>query len=399
MVRTMRLVVAVAFAMCTSALAQNPPTPVPPALRLTDGTNTVQIDSTGAVWMSPGCACSSSGPVTPSTSTLTWSGQVGAFTVTALTGRTKGALPQPSIDLGVGELDSSDATKTLSISWTDVGFTLMPPFTFTDSQSIYGVATPTFSVFVDSSNAPFGTGTPVGSITTTLPTLSQMSSPSISAGLYSMTETESITIGSESYVNDFGFNATVVPAGGGSQNPPPTTPLVHGDAATIGFWHNKNGQALIKSLNGSATATNLATWLALSFPNLYGPASSHNLTGKNNTDVANLFLTLFSVTGQKTYAQILAGALAEYVTSSGFAGTAASKYGFNVSAVGTGGKTVTISSSDAAAIGLTGVTSVTVSQLLAQASADAGAPGGMSTAAFNAFNNIFSNINQTGDIT
>ena len=76
----------------------------------------------------------------------------------------------------------------------------------------------------------------------------------------------------------------------GSQN------LVHGDTATIGYWHNGNGQALIKSLNGGPTATKLATWLATTYPNLYGPAAggARNLTGKNNNDVAALFLTFFT---------------------------------------------------------------------------------------------------------
>jgi hypothetical protein len=39
-------------------------------------------------------------------------------------------------------------------------------------------------------------------------------------------------------------------------NPPPTG-LGHGDTATIGFWHNKNGQALILSFNGGGTSVKL----------------------------------------------------------------------------------------------------------------------------------------------
>ena len=89
----------------------------------------------------------------------------------------------------------------------------------------------------------------------------------------------------------------------------PSTPLSKGDTATIGFWHNKNGQALINCVNGGSTATALATWLATNFPNLYGSTSSNDLTGKTNADVAALFLSFFGVNGQKTYAQILAGAL------------------------------------------------------------------------------------------
>jgi len=43
-----------------------------------------------------------------------------------------------------------------------------------------------------------------------------------------------------------------------------------GQTATIGFWQNKNGQNLIKSLNGGATSTQLGNWLAATFPNMYG---------------------------------------------------------------------------------------------------------------------------------
>jgi len=45
----------------------------------------------------------------------------------------------------------------------------------------------------------------------------------------------------------------------------PGTPLSHGDTATIGFWNNKNGQALINSLNGGPNSPALATWLATNF--------------------------------------------------------------------------------------------------------------------------------------
>ena len=117
-----------------------------------------------------------------------------------------------------------------------------------------------------------------------------------------------------------------------------------GDTATIGFWHNKNGQALILALNGSATSKTLANWLATNFPYLYGVHSSNNLTNKTNTDVAALFMTFFGASGQKTNAQILAGALASYVTSSTLAGTTATKYGFNSSPGGTGAKTYNVGS-------------------------------------------------------
>lgn len=170
--------------------------------------------------------------------------------------------------------------------------------------------------------------------------------------------------------------------------------LTAGDTATIGFWHNKNGQALIKSLNGGPTSTQLATWLATSFPYLYGAhAGANNLTGKTNADVAALFMKFFSVKGQKTDAQILGGALATYVSNSGLAGTVASKYGFNVTTFGTGFKPYNVGT-HGSVIGLTNNTWYTVLQLLQAANLQT------KLGTFNAiaFNTIFDGINQGGDI-
>ncbi|MFO0804997.1 MAG: SdrD B-like domain-containing protein [Gemmataceae bacterium] len=113
--------------------------------------------------------------------------------------------------------------------------------------------------------------------------------------------------------------------------------LHRGQTATIGFWQNKNGQALLKSLNGGPNATALGNWLAASFPNLYGSsAGANNLTGKTNTQVAAYYITLFKVSGQKLAAQVLATAFAVYATDSDLAGTAARAYGFEVTTGGTG---------------------------------------------------------------
>jgi hypothetical protein len=166
-----------------------------------------------------------------------------------------------------------------------------------------------------------------------------------------------------------------------------------GDTATIGFWHNKNGQALITALNGGPTSKTLANWLATQFPYLYGASSTNNMTNKTNADVAALFMTFFNVTGQKTDAQILAGALASYVTSSTLAGTTAGKYGFNTSTSGTGTKTYNVGA-NGAAIGLMNDASYTVLQLLQQANLMQ--KNGTFNA--NAFNAIFDGINQLGDI-
>jgi hypothetical protein len=87
--------------------------------------------------------------------------------------------------------------------------------------------------------------------------------------------------------------------------------------ATINFWAGTHGQSLIDSFNGGATSTALATWLAASFPNLYGAsAGSNNLTGKTNAQVAALFETFYAEARPKPDAQVLASALNIYVTTS-----------------------------------------------------------------------------------
>jgi hypothetical protein len=173
-----------------------------------------------------------------------------------------------------------------------------------------------------------------------------------------------------------------------------TSPVSTGDTATIGFWQNKNGQALIKAVNGGPTATNLGNWLATSFPYLYGSGAgaANNLTGKTNTQVAAYYVTLFK--SNKTMAQVMGNAFAMYVTSSALSGANVSGgYGFTVSASGTGVKTYNVGS-NGAAIGLANNTAYTVAQIMAQANLR------MQQGTFNAnaFNVICEDINSTGDI-
>ena len=52
-------------------------------------------------------------------------------------------------------------------------------------------------------------------------------------------------------------------------------PVGAGQFATIGFWQNSNGQAVINSFNGSSTSTALGNWLASNFPNLFGASNPY----------------------------------------------------------------------------------------------------------------------------
>jgi hypothetical protein len=110
-----------------------------------------------------------------------------------------------------------------------------------------------------------------------------------------------------------------------------------GSTGTIGFWQNKNGQKVIESLNGGKTAKALGNWLATNFPNLFG-----DLAGKTNAEVAAIYKARFGQTGlAKTQAQVMAVALASYVTSTALNTTldgqdCAKKFGFVLTAGGTG---------------------------------------------------------------
>jgi hypothetical protein len=223
-----------------------------------------------------------------------------------------------------------------------------------------------------------------------------IASGALPAGLALDTSTGSIT-GTPTTTGTFSFTGRVTDSKSGTATtvtascsivvgaPPSSTGLVTGDTATIGFWHNKNGQALIKAMPNSPA---LGNWLASNFPNLFGA-----LSGKTNTQVADAFRTLFNVSGQKTYAQIMASALAVYVTNSSISGTTiAQKYGFNVTTTGTGAKVYNVGGYGSA-IGLSNNTSYSVMRLLQQANARAP----FDSTEFNALNAIFDGINRLGD--
>ena len=75
-------------------------------------------------------------------------------------------------------------------------------------------------------------------------------------------------------VNGLNYNFGEQPAATGS--------VKKGQAASVGFWNNKNGQALIKAFNGGA-GHQLADWLAATLPHVFGVyAGSNNLTGQGN---------------------------------------------------------------------------------------------------------------------
>jgi hypothetical protein len=188
--------------------------------------------------------------------------------------------------------------------------------------------------------------------------------------------------------------------------------VTNGYAATIGFWQNNNGRAMLLAEGKTAAGNTLANWLAATYPNLFGTnAGANNLTNKTNQDVVNLYLRLFStpVNGMKLDAQIMAVALAVYATTDSLGGLTvvggknlAVKYGFSHDAGGLGSLTYDVTTNNAA-FGNPANTLLTVNQILAQANANAvGTATGVTMYGNDAAKqqlamNVFQGINEEGD--
>jgi Bacterial Ig-like domain (group 3)/SdrD B-like domain len=252
--------------------------------------------------------------------------------------------------------------------------------------------------------------------------------PSNAAG-YTLTETQPAglldgrdTLGAVngvpigSVANDV-FSGIVLAQGGSfaenynfGERPATDGAVAAGETATIGFWNNRNGQNLITALNGGASATQVGHWLAATFPNMYAA-----LGGMTNSQVAAYYKTLFARTAStapagppKVDAQIMATALAVYVTNQSLAGTTAAGYGFLVSATGLGAQTFDVGC-NGAAFGVANHTSLSVMDLLLAVNArarngllfDMNGDGYIdnSEASYRTMaNDVFAAINEAGDI-
>jgi hypothetical protein len=132
----------------------------------------------------------------------------------------------------------------------------------------------------------------------------------------------------------------------------------HGLTGGIGFWNNKNGQALINAFNGGSDASALSSWLATALPNLYG-----SLSGSSNAQVAAFYQSQFALPGSNLAAEVLATALNVYATTQSLGGTVGQAYGFTVTATGLGADSFNVGS-DGAAFGVANNTSRNVYELL-----------------------------------
>jgi hypothetical protein len=149
------------------------------------------------------------------------------------------------------------------------------------------------------------------------------------------------------------------------ERPAASGPVQKGQTAGIGFWNNKNGQALIKALpvvtNQDGSVTSVANWLAATLPHMFGANSANDLAGKSNAYVAALFQSDFVMKGVKLDAQVLATAPAVYATLDPT--QVAASYGFAVSGDGVGPATWNVGA-NGDAFGVGNNTTMTVMDLL-----------------------------------
>ena len=243
-------------------------------------------------------------------------------------------------------------------------------------------------------------------------------------GKDSLGTVNSIVTGDDS-VNDL-FSGVILPEPGSvaenynfGERPLAGGDVTAGQTATIGFWQNKNGQDLIRSLNSGPDSTKLGDWLAATFPNMYGAnAGANDLTGMTNAEVADFYSNLFRRKKKealqlglggptKMDAQVMATALAVYVTNSTLAGTTASTFGFMVTEYGVGISTFNVGfNSDA--FGVEDNSDVTILDLLLAINnssmngilydRDGDGLNDLEILFRTMANNVFSAINELGDI-
>ena len=159
--------------------------------------------------------------------------------------------------------------------------------------------------------------------------------------------------------------------------------------------------------------------LATTFPSMYGAdAGAHGLSQLTNTEVADFYSGLFRCEKKETVqlglggpvrtdAQVFAAALAVYVTNSILAGNTVTDYGFLITANGVGNSTFNVGD-NGAVFGVSDGSEVAVLDLLLATDGRAvdgvlydfdGEPDDDRETLFRTLaNDVFSNINEQGDI-
>ncbi len=221
-----------------------------------------------------------------------------------------------------------------------------------------------------------------------------IATPGTDGGQYSAVDRvfQGIGLGREDLSVNYNFGA----------RPAPGSAETAGQAAAIGFWQNKKGQALIDSFGGGPSSTLLGDWLAATLPDIFGPnaGAGNDLAAMTNTYVAAVFQQRFALKGIKLDAQLMATALSVFATNASLGGAQASGYGFKVGVYGLGDSTFNVGN-NGAAFGVANNTSMTVLDILSAADRQAveGVLYNGNTALWKLANNVFDGINSFGSIS
>jgi uncharacterized repeat protein (TIGR01451 family) len=196
-----------------------------------------------------------------------------------------------------------------------------------------------------------------------------------------------------------------------------SSPVSAGEFATIGFWHNKNGQAVINSFNGGPSAKLLGHWLATTWPNLFGAPNPYDaatlasfgattLDGLTNAQVATVYANLWNPSGvtKNTYVQAFAVALGIYADTVGLGyNSTGAGFGFIPAPGGGANLTISISGNTAAFPDFPGKTTLTVAQVMFEANKyfdpTTGLFYGGDQTKTSDLNNVLNAINTQGDIS
>lgn len=190
---------------------------VTPLLQISDGTNTVTINGAGTYSCTGTCSQST---VSATTGSITFTGTVGNFTVATAQGNSNSARTSstfaPAMDIGIGTLvNGGSSTGTLTVIWTDTGFTGVSPVTITPlTNYISGSGTTSLYYYVDNTNNDYqgiasGSSTLAASMTGLTGPSNPMSGAGITANPFGITLKEVITLSAGGvYTNDFSGTAT-----------------------------------------------------------------------------------------------------------------------------------------------------------------------------------------------
>jgi hypothetical protein len=206
---------------------------VTPALSLTVGSSSITIGADGTIVYGGSCTaitCPTTTLILPALwvpGTVQWSGTIGGYTVSPATpifGESKPYLPSPIMDLGTPGLNSIGA-GTITIALTDTGFAGISPTQISPAPTfVLGSGSVNYSLYIDNTNAAFGTGTLSASLSNVSTGLPLANGAGITANPFSMTLQEAITTSSGAglFSDDYSGNAT---AGNLVAPPSPTITL------------------------------------------------------------------------------------------------------------------------------------------------------------------------------